>query len=607
MTWLPSTGLLLLAAILLPAMAAIGSVVARGVAGARPGRSLPIAAVAASLGLTLLAIWQSRSASGSQSFGVGRWLSVSGGPDTAIEFLLHWDGLAQVWMLVITAAALLLFLIPAPRPDDVAPPPTTWLLLVLSMSQLAVLSGSFLQFCVAWELGLIAAWRLAASAARNADEHAAARRMLLTGVAGDLPLLVALMTMWRTYRSFEFAVILAPQPESGQTQAAFTLIALGVTAAVLIRCAQFPLIGWFLDAARVPGAATALTMGVLPCGSYLLLRCLPLIAQAPAAAALLTGFGVLSLLTAGLLAVASRDLSGALTAFVIGAYGLLLCGISRSDAAQLDLLLLSATLCIAVTVVIAAGNQDASSIRVAAPSLIVLAILAGGFLGQEAVLARLWMAAPVAHAHAEEPLDEAAAQPTVAGSSPITPVAALAGQLLLGLGLFRAWLIGRREVRETSPPTAILLIALVAPVVIAALPLLSRVNGAQPFPVVEFARLLNPGLTGLITVVALLLAWVLYAQPSPWPSRIEQACGGITRAVRQRFYLDELERLVIRFPVAAAGMVAGAIQSISEENLEQRDRLADSAAPAASPAQHDSYPVVALWLTAACILFVLLW
>lgn len=303
--------------------------------------------------------------------------------------------------------------------------------------------------------------------------------------------------------------------------------------------------------------------------------------------------------------------SNALAAFVIGVYGLLLCGISRADAAQLDLLLLAATLCIAVTVVIAASAPDrgAAAGPVAAPALIVLAVLAGGFLGQEAVLARLWMAAPAAApAQAEGPLDEAAAQPTLAGPSPITPLAALVGQLLLALGLFRASWIGRREVRETadSRSTSILLIALVTPVVIAALPLLSRVNG-EPFPLAEFARLLNPGLTGLITVVALLLAWVLYAQPGPWPSRIEQACGGIARAARQRFYLDELERLMIRLPVAVAGMVAGGMQAISEENLEQRDRLAEPEAPATSPAEHDSHPVLALLLTAACILFVLLW
>ncbi len=610
---LPSTGLILLAAILLPAIAAISLAISE-VAGPRRRRSLPIVSVTVSLGCVILAIGRSLATAGPSTFGAGRWLSVDGSPASGIEWLLHWDGLAQIWLMMITTAALLLFIDSAVNTQDTTPRSAAWRLVLLSAAQLAILSGSFLQLFIAWELALIPAWRLAASSARDADDAAAARRMLLTGLAADAPLLTALMAMWRTYGSFDFAAVLAPQEQSWQTQAAFTLIALGVAASVLVRCAQFPFVNWFLDIAHLPAAADGLAMGVFPLGSYLLVRSLPVLAQVPAVGALLSGMGVLSLVTAGLLAVTRPNMNGALAAFVSGTYGLLLCGIGTAGLAQPDLLLLAAALCVPGSLAIAAASPDESgtSTALAWPLLILLAVLAGGILGQEAVLTRLWMRSALVEA---SPADGVAAEESLEvpapSLGPIIPVAAIFGQLLVSTGLFRAWLVGRGEGRQpvSRQPALLLVIASLSPIPIVLAPLLIASGSPAQFPFIELLQLLNPGLTGLVTALSLLMAWILYARPNRWPSRIEQACGGLAGAIRQRFYLDDLERLLIRIPLAAVSLIAGAVETISEDNLERRDRIAD-ASPfdgANSAEQDDNVPVLALFLTAACILLVLLW
>jgi NADH:ubiquinone oxidoreductase subunit 5 (subunit L)/multisubunit Na+/H+ antiporter MnhA subunit len=65
-----------------------------------------------------------------------------------------------------------------------------------------------------------------------------------------------------------------------------------------------------------------------------------------------------------------------------------------------------------------------------------------------------------------------------------------------------------------------------------------------------------PGLTSLLALLALLSAWLLYAQPSPLSARLEESVSSLSRLGRRRFYVDEAVEGLFAWPVRALSVLA---------------------------------------------------
>jgi NADH:ubiquinone oxidoreductase subunit 5 (subunit L)/multisubunit Na+/H+ antiporter MnhA subunit len=348
-------------------------------------------------------------------------------------------------------------------------------------------------------------------------------------------------------------------------------------------------------------------IAVLPGGAYLLLRSLPLLQAAPSTGGLLVGVGSLSAVLWGAVALTQPDIRRAAVCFTAATFGLVLVAVGtlRQDAGPpvrflvCNVMLLS-TAVFLIRATNSAGPRKGDALDDAARGqpqtaagrgrwsvAAVALVLASGMWGQESVLRSLWEAArPVA-------VEETDGGPAaVAGTSPATlavqpipavvPLLAGVAHWLMCCGLFRCLildrcggnanseeqhdLIGLREgpgVSHYAPsarasrwlvPVATVSAVVGGPWLLLLMPTLfgelpgGRLDSADA----RLAYFCLPGTTGLLMLLALLPAWVLYAQPSPWTARLERSLGALSRLSRHRFYVDDVLFIVWSLPIRAA-------------------------------------------------------
>jgi formate hydrogenlyase subunit 3/multisubunit Na+/H+ antiporter MnhD subunit len=553
----------------------------------------------------------------------GRWLELGAG--SGINISLHWDGLGALWLIVQTVAALLVLscVKEGEEVDAGARSTAAWSLALLGLLDLLALSGNYWQLFVCWELSLVAAWRLLATAATNEADVRAAQRMLWTGLIGDLPLLVGLLAIWQAFGTFEFAAVLpaastAATPDSPldvmRGFAAFCLVI-----AALVRCAQFPACNWLPLAAgtRATPALWGTLIGVLPAGVFLLLRSAPLLAANPAAMSLLVNWGCLSAAVWGCLALTQPDARRALAAFVAGAFGLACAGVGASGGTDLapaaylacNLLVLPAALLCGFSIVARAGDRGAGW----SMTLVLAIVLASGVWGQEAVLGDLWTPG----ANSAAPLDAPPADARV--TSPAPPLAALLAHLLLSLGLFRILLrrdqalVHRDGDAPDTPHGGRFRLGGLVAIALLLVPCLFGwrwLSGQETAGAEANVRLAMPGMTGLAMILALLIAWLARSPSRATAPSSETALASLARLSRRGFYVDEAFRICCGLPLAVCANVFRFLElHVWEWELLSGDDGAGPASDAdADPAVEGRslMPVLALFAAAGAVLAILL-
>jgi NADH-quinone oxidoreductase subunit L len=186
-------------------------------------------------------------------------------------------------------------------------------LFVFSMVML-VLADNFILLFLGWEgVGLcsyllIGFWYEKPSAAN------AARKAFLVTRIGDVGLFLGILVLWLTYGHFDYTHVfdaVADDVRSGK--ASHTLL---LFAALLIFCgavgksAQFPLHVWLPDAMEGPTPVSALIHAatMVTAGGYLVARCTPLFMFVPEAQLLVACIGGFTALLAALIALTQNDL-----------------------------------------------------------------------------------------------------------------------------------------------------------------------------------------------------------------------------------------------------------------------------------------------------------
>jgi NADH:ubiquinone oxidoreductase subunit 5 (subunit L)/multisubunit Na+/H+ antiporter MnhA subunit len=608
-----------------------------------PGRSIALLAAGLSLLAVVAAVVVLGIGEAPRTLTGGRWLVLRDGAGGMIDVSLRWDGLAALWLLVQTAAALpVLYCAPErEQPAGGARSMAAWSLALLGLVDLLALAGNYWLFLVCWELALIAAWRLLASAATDELDARAAYRMLWTGLVGDLPLLVGLLAIWQSFGTFEFVVVLnnavaegTSAPESSadvmRGLATFCLVI-----AALVRCAQFPASNWLPPAAgaRATPALWGTLIGVVPTGAFLLLRSAPLLATSPAALTLLVNWGCLSAAVWGCLALTQSDSRRALASFVAGTLGLVCAGIGAAGGSGLEsatflasnLIVMPAALLCLLPHSEHANGRDKSWRRRRAAVCLGMA-LGSGIWGQEAVLRDLWTAADAAAASQRPPPEMAATDmpPSTAShaSSAAAPLAAVLAHLLLSLGLFRTLFRSRPEsipngtndpdgFRITIPGVVILSISavLLVPVLYGLQPRLSGQQANDGFAATDLLmRLCRPGMTGLLMILALLLAWLLVAKSPQSSARLENTFGSLARLSRRGFYIDEACWISCGLPLS----ICANVLRFLEHHVWERELLSGDDGTLVAPDADSGgegrslMPVLALFVAAGAVLVILL-
>lgn len=378
------------------------------------------------------------------------------------------------------------------------------------------------------------------------------------------------------------------------------------------KAAQIPFFIWLARSERSPVGVHMLLQAtaLFPTGIYLMVRCEPLFALAPQSALLIATIGGMTALLAGLMSAAQVDLRHVLSYSSVACYGLMFVALGTGvDLEQHTVLFLLVVHALAKSVLwratenvvgMSGGCGDLAELggrrRILPTSantfLVAAAVLSSGFWGHDTLSNHLW---DTLDRVASLPLAEVAASdvnvlsadlnriPQLATMAPaFGPEASGLLQLLLvmttatiflhAFALFRAYFLtfhhatagGSQPAHRVSNPQrtehrwalwGLLALAIG----------LRCVHGGPLWLLDDFldGRLLRPvsellssgqspleiGIAGPVGLLGIVIAWMMYAQPTAWPQRLVRIAGPIVRLSRHGFYLEEALQLLIALPV----------------------------------------------------------
>jgi hypothetical protein len=152
---------------------------------------------------------------------------------------------------------------------------------------------------------------------------------------------------------------------------------------------------------------------------------------------------------------------------------------------------------------------------------------------------------------------------------------------------------------------------LFVPVLFALQPQLSGRNMNDSLAAADLlARLCMPGMTGLLMLLALLVAWLLVVKSPRAGARLENAFGSLARLSRRGFYIDEACWICWGLPLS----ICGDVFRFLEHHVWEREFFSGDDGIVA-PTEADSggaadgrslTPVLALFVAAGAVLVILM-
>ncbi|WP_072688029.1 NADH-quinone oxidoreductase subunit L [Rhodococcus marinonascens] len=248
------------------------------------------------------------------------WVPVA---DLQVDFGLQLDQLSMCFVLLITGVGSLIHIysVGYMAHDPARRRFFAYLNLFLGAMVLLVLADNFLGLYVGWEgVGLasyllIGFWQYKPSAA------AAAKKAFIVNRVGDMGLVVAMMIMFSTFGSVEFADVFTRAEGAGE--GALTAIGLALLLAACGKSAQVPLQSWLGDAMEGPTPVSALIHAatMVTAGVYLIVRSNPIFDLAPNAQLAVVIVGAVTLLFGAIIGCAKDDIKKALAASTMSQIG----------------------------------------------------------------------------------------------------------------------------------------------------------------------------------------------------------------------------------------------------------------------------------------------
>ncbi|MBN9122521.1 MAG: NADH-quinone oxidoreductase subunit L [Planctomycetes bacterium] len=207
-------------------------------------------------------------------------------------------------------------------------------LFVFSMCGL-VLANNFLLLVAFWEGVGLCSYLLVGYYYEKPSAADAARKAFLVTRLGDTGFLLGIFMLWKlggwnTDLTALFEHIAQHPPGEGQLTLACLLLFCGAVG----KSAQFPLYVWLPDAMEGPTPVSALIHAatMVTAGVYLLARCAPLFAKAPAAQITVAWIGGITALLAAFIALAQTDLKRILAYSTVSQLGFMFMALGTSGA-----------------------------------------------------------------------------------------------------------------------------------------------------------------------------------------------------------------------------------------------------------------------------------
>ena len=151
------------------------------------------------------------------------------------------------------------------------------LLIFAAAMMLFAISANFITMFIGWELLGVTSYLLIGFWHWKPSVPRAARKSITTIIIGDIGILMAMVIIWSTYHTFNFASLLAAQYSSA-ISVSMALILLGV----FTKSAQFPFHEWLADAMEGPTPVSAYlhSSTMVKAGVFLVVILLPLFLKA---------------------------------------------------------------------------------------------------------------------------------------------------------------------------------------------------------------------------------------------------------------------------------------------------------------------------------------
>jgi NADH-quinone oxidoreductase subunit L len=206
--------------------------------------------------------------------------------------------------------------------------------LFIAAMMVLVSSDNYLMLFVGWEGVGLCSYLLIGfwfeKGEKGIGNALAAKKAFITNRVGDFGFILAALTMFGVFRTFNFQLIYQEAPEVAQL---FPLAILMITVFMLLgvtgKSAQLPLYVWLPDAMAGPTPVSALIHAatMVTAGVYLIARSAPLYVLVPSAQHLVAWVGAITALFAATIAVAQFDIKKVLAYSTISQLGFMVAAV----------------------------------------------------------------------------------------------------------------------------------------------------------------------------------------------------------------------------------------------------------------------------------------
>jgi len=503
------------------------------------------------------------------------WLSV--GP-LQVDFGLHFDPMSLAMMLMVTGVASLIHIYSMGyMHDDESYSRFFACLSLFTFSMLGiVLANNFLQLFIFWESVGVSSYLLIGFWYGKASAADAAKKAFITNRLGDFGFILGILTIWATLHSLNIVALhdaLKADPQALGTVA--TVAGLLIFCGAAGKSAQFPLHVWLPDAMEGPTPVSALIHAATMVAAGVYMLCRVFFIFTPDALQVIAWIGGFTSLLAALIAVQQNDIKRILAYSTLSQLGYMVMavGLNGPPAAMFHLTthaFFKALLFLGAGSVILGMHHEQDIWNMGAlrkkmgatywTFIVGTLALAGipplsGFYSKDSILAQ------AAEQH-----------------QPILLVLGLFVAMLTAFYMFRLVFVvfgGKAKTDAASHahespgvmvwPLRILAVMSIIGGVIGIEELYGKLFGGESGQAPSFLERLAgpfqhalvPALCGIgVALIGIFAAWKLYANADKDP--LPEKLGGLSRAMRNRFYFDEIyEATVIRLHNMLAAIAGG--------------------------------------------------
>jgi NADH-quinone oxidoreductase subunit L len=320
---------------------------------------------------------------------IGPWLPLRGAD---LQLVVSPPIVPLLVTLSAVSALIALAGIGAPADDEGASRFAGALALCTGALLLVVIASDLLLLFAGWELLAVGTYLLVAHRHDRPADAAAGVKASVIARIGDTALLVAILSLFATYRTTDIVEIF--QRSGGQPSAPHGTAALApsllVVVGALARSAQVPLHVWLPDVTRAPATGSALLQSaVVASGVVVLLRLAPILH--PDALASAAAIGAVTALAAAIVALAQRERRALLAWSTISQVGLMFVAAGTGAAfAAAFLLITHAAAKAALTLCGEARGSRVAAFAIASGTLALTAVPpAAGYFSAAALAASL--------------------------------------------------------------------------------------------------------------------------------------------------------------------------------------------------------------------------